>query len=211
MCADNYFTKTAMVSIFYTAAIFGQSAHAQIGDPIKACQATSANQGEEITCLRNVVRGLLDTPALSAEIAPAPPEAAAPAPVEPPAITAGASPQPEEEETPIGAVAATTGIGAEQVIAKQEKQARKTKAGREKQTKKHQESTYVVDFAYTSRGQLILVLANGQVWAQRKGDAQDVRLTKNEKTPVTIRRGALSGYRINFTDKRRVIVAERLK
>jgi len=224
MRTDMYIAKAVLVSMFYSAALFGQSAHAQDNNPIKTCQAESANESEEITCLRNVVRALLNSPAQRAETALVPPgplaspEPQAPVAADTPTVTADTSRKPEEtvaaparKDAPTSPVAAPTGIGAEQVVAKQEKQERKTKAGRKKQVKKNQESSYVLDFAYTSSGQLILVLGNGQVWAQRKGDNQDVRLTDQEKTPVIIRRGAISGYRIDFTDKRRTIIAERLK
>lgn len=97
------------------------------------------------------------------------------------------------------------GIGAEQVPL--EGKARQ-QARREYMTS--DEST-VVDFALNARGKLVLVLNNGQVWKQRGGDVKKVKLSEGETPRVRIKRGAISGYRMDFIDKDRTITVSRVK
>ena len=174
-------------------------------DPVARCADQSGTAELEIACLRGVIRALLSGESVDAVAATAnstEPDAvvaATPAPAEPVAMEAAAP-----EALP---AAAPTGMGAEQVMAREAS----GKKSEKKERKEDGEHARVVDFAYASTGQLILVLDNGQVWGQRSSDNQSVRLQKDEKTPVFIRRGALSGYRIDFTEKHRTITAERLK
>ena len=193
----------AAVSLLATAPLRGE-----VADPIEVCKATSSDTAAEVECLRGVIRDLLDLDAavpdsadagLSADSPthPAPEEAASPPaaiPAAPVATDAVAGEAPAEP----------TGIGAEQVAAKQDRKS-------DSKRKDKEVDALVVDFAYTSLGKLVLVLDNGQVWAQRGGDTREVRLREGEHTPVVIKRGMLSGYRIQFTEKRRTISAERLR
>lgn len=170
------------------------------------------------------------TPAL-AEAAPAP--AAEPA-AEPPGLGAEQVARRKRSETPASRVAeaeetetseqaedaaeasrvaeaAPTGLGAEQVIAKQERETEEGRKKRKARRAKEAVTATLIDFARTSTGRLILVLDNGQVWAQRTSDRQTVRLRDGDKPSVKIRRGALSGYRMELSDPNVTITVERLK
>lgn len=107
------------------------------------------------------------------------------------------------------AAPAVTGIGAEQV---EDRLADQGAAAPERAepTVSSAEGT-VVAFARDPRGQLVLVLADGQIWAQRDSDRGDVSLVEGRAYPVEIEEGFLSGYRMKFPDQQRVLKVERLR
>lgn len=187
-------------------------AAAQTTDPISACKTSSPTDAARIECLENALRRFLPTaPQANAAPAPsaAPVDAKSAAPTAPAAV-APAAPVAAAEGVPVNA-APVSGLGAEQVIAKQERQAEDRGKRRKERLEKEAVKAQLVDFARTSTGRLILVLDNGQVWAQRAGDHQEVRLRKGDTPSVLIRRGTISGYRIEFSDPDVTIIAERLK
>lgn len=169
-------------------------------DPIELCREESGDDQERIACLENAIRGLLNS---------ARPMAAAPLSDNPSGASADgdetqlAEAEPEIEE-PVG-------IGAEQVRARVE---RTTEEGRKKRKERIEEeatTARILDFASNAAGRLIIVLDNGQIWAQRSSDRQRIRLREGETPGVVIRRGALSGYRMHIEDPDLTIVVERLK
>ncbi len=168
-------------------------------DPIELCREESGDDQKRIACLENAIRGLLNT---------AGPVAAAPLEMQPDAVTDG-------EETQLAAaepkVEEPVGIGAEQVRARAERKTDEGKKQRRQRLAGEAETVRLVDFANTAAGRLILVLDNGQIWAQRTGDNQKVRLRKGDTPSIKIRRGAISGYRLEFDSPNVTIVAERLK
>ena len=183
---------------------YGQSSDAD--GPIARCAEQSRTLTEERDCLRMVIRSLMSSGGVLIDS----PQAANAA-----SDVVEAANEPVTQPTPDIAQAMTAskeqkpaGMGAEQVMARQ---ARAEEKNDVKSKEDKGEATVVVDFAYTPKGQLILVMKNGQVWRQRAGDRQSVRLNDGEQTPVIIRRGALSGYRIDFTEKHRTITVERLR
>lgn len=189
--------------IFGAFAPAGAFAEPSAEDIIAACRNDSATDNERFDCLENAIRALGGVSVASEQ------EASPPiAPDAPPATAAVAQSAPPAE---IAVAPAATGIGAEQVVARREKS---TKEGR-KQRKERESAEAIVarmiDFAYTSTGRLVIVLDNGQVWAQRAGDQQEVRLREGDQTDVKIRRGALSGYRLELSEPDVTIVAERLQ
>ncbi|MEM6851619.1 MAG: hypothetical protein AAF527_07825, partial [Pseudomonadota bacterium] len=162
-------------------------------DPVTHCAETSADAAAEIDCLRRVIRDLLPETYAEAEAPPA-------------RVASSMDAATDEAPPPEAAPAAEPELGAEQV----ERRARRTeKSAEESDTAARAEETpqtiitRVVDFDRNAKGQLILVLENGQVWKQRAGDARTVRLKRHEKPQVEIRKGALSGYRIKFLEKGR--------
>jgi hypothetical protein len=176
------------------------SAYAQT-DPIDFCRNSSSDDKARIECLEDAIRGLM--PLAAAENA----ESASPVSpiVRPPAPVVASS-----DESP-AALAPPKGIGAEQVVARQERDSKDRGKLRKERIDKEAITARLVDFARTSAGRLILVLDNGQVWAQRAGDNQEVRLRDGDTPTVRIRRGMISGYRIEFSSPNTTIVAERLK
>lgn len=95
------------------------------------------------------------------------------------------------------------GIGSEQVQTQQQD-------FRSYQTEVQEQST-VADFAYNQNSRLVLVLSNGQVWKQRTGDSNYVRLKKGDTPRVLVRPGAISGYRMEFLDMNETIIVTRLQ
>ena len=166
-------------------------------DPIEFCREESGDKEERIACLENAIRGLLNA---------AGPEAAA-TPLSDTSKegdeTLLAEAEPEVEE-PVG-------IGAEQVRARVERKTEEGKKQRRQRIASDVATARLVDFASTPAGRLVLVLDNGQVWAQRAGDNQKVRLRKGDTPEIKIRRGAISGYRLEFSSPNVTIIAERLK
>lgn len=189
--------------IFGAFAPTGAFAEPSAEDIIAACRNDSATDKERFDCLENAIRALGGVTVASEQEAPPPI-----APDAPPATAAVAQPAPPAE---IAVAPAATGIGAEQVVARREKS---SKEGRKQRKERESAETIVarmIDFAYTPTGRLVIVLDNGQVWAQRAGDRQDVRLREGDQTDVKIRRGALSGYRLEFSEPDVTIIAERLQ
>lgn len=180
------------------------SAQAQTDDLIDNCEGNFEQPEEEIACLRNAIRNLLESNVGDIELVQDPSLG----------IENDVTKDIETVQTESAAIESAhaplppTGIGSEQVAARQDRQ--QLKSGSNRHRDDH-ETSQVVDFTRSANGRLILILDNGQVWAQRGGDVQNINLRDGEHTPVTIKRGAISGYRIHFVEKRRTITAERLR
>jgi hypothetical protein len=97
-----------------------------------------------------------------------------------------------------------SGIGAEQVQVEQD-----IEHGDNRLLQR--EESIVADFAYNQNDKLIIVLSNGQVWKQRTGDSVDVFLKKGDAPKVIVRKGAVSGYRMNFPDLNQTIIVSRIQ
>ena len=98
-----------------------------------------------------------------------------------------------------------SGIGSEQVALKGEA------LEQQRQEYFSAEQSRVIDFAFTQSKQLILILNNGQVWKQRKGDLNTVNLKSGDEPIVSIKRGAVSGYRMHFPQYSRTIGVSRIQ
>ncbi|VAV86835.1 hypothetical protein MNBD_ALPHA06-150 [hydrothermal vent metagenome] len=73
------------------------------------------------------------------------------------------------------------------------------------------EFSTVVDFAYNKEGKLVLVLSNGQAWKQLSSDLQTVSLQDGDSPQISIRRGAVSGYRLKFIEANRTMTVTRVR
>ncbi len=166
------------------AAIFPASAQ---DDPIETCRKESPNDATRILCLENAIR----------------------------VLTTGAEAQTaaveEEEERAPAAEAQTleqaTGLGAEQV---NRRQAAKNKGEAEK-NEPEALTAAVTEFAYTSLGDVILFLDNGQIWRQKSSDKNKLRLSGKRDYTVEVSEGMLSGYRLTVKELKRTILVERIK
>ncbi|WP_411817144.1 hypothetical protein [Hyphococcus sp. DH-69] len=162
-------------------------AFAQDMNPIDYCRENSDGKKERIACLEDALRGFLgETESVAAtptqEPSEQPAEQLAEAPDEP------------------------TGLGAEQVIARN-----KTIAEVEE---KHRESDVVAtlsDFAITRSGTYVFFLDNGQIWRQKPADSNRIRLSKKRDYTVKVSKGTLSGYRLEIEALRRSLLVERIK
>jgi hypothetical protein len=153
---------------------------------IMKCRTDAITQVEQIMCLEKALRD-------ARSINTATPD------------WAGTKSAPSVEGAVAGSAAGASGLGAEQIplYGVDAKRAREIRSAKE--------VSQVTDFAYTQSGRLILVLSNGQVWKQRSGDVQTVKLQEGDTPAVAVRRGAISGYRMDFIDLNRIIIVSRLK
>lgn len=182
-------------------------------NPIEHCQNQSATKDDEIACLRAAIRALIpdqqtppitqtqsdqltaDDPSKTAEVAA---KTASQSEVE--EVTSDNQLETVQKEIP-------TGLGAEQVLAKKERaKDEKQKSAREKTV-----STPILDFAQTSTGRLIIVLANGQVWGQSKGDTQKLNLNEDETLTAEISKSRFGGYKLRIPEMRRTIRVRRIQ
>lgn len=185
-----YLTTTAAVAALFAAGgpAFAQPGGAEADTIVETCRA-EPNQAARIACLELAIYRLAGeaVPQTDGEVPANSPAAPAPAPAELPAVT---------------------GIGAEQVENRLE---REEPASAPAEADIDAERANVIGFARTVRGKLILVLDNGQVWAQRESDDADVVLVEGRAYPVEINEGFMSGYRMRFLDQRRILRVERLR
>ncbi len=183
------------------------AAHAQPpSDPIAACRA-EATDAARIACLEREVqalRALRD--GSTAPLGLSEPVAGPRAPNLTVLAPGPASPNQGAVGVPAIPPVAAPQLGDEQVQQRQER--RKPKKER-KVEQVRQLDARAIDFAYTAGQRLLLVLENGQVWIQLGGDVAKPILRHGEIYEVTIRRGAISGYRLNIADV--TIAVERLK
>ena len=149
------------------------------------CRAKTNTQAEQVTCLETALRKMV------------------PSTGEP--DWGGTQSLPGNSEQAINTTPSTEarGIGAEQIpLNRDEAAAARTRLN---------EQSVVADFAYNQSNRLILVLANGQVWKQRSGDLNNVRIKKGDRPTVIVRPGAVSGYRMEFPEYGQTIVVSRLQ
>lgn len=70
----------------------------------------------------------------------------------------------------------------------------------------------VTDVAFTPFGQFILILDNGQIWRQLKGDADRAHFRSNPRdNRVTISRGLIGSYNLKINDSEHVYKVTRVK
>lgn len=152
---------------------------------IVKCRAKTNTQAEQVTCLENALRTMV------------------PSTGEP--DWGGTQSLPRNPDQAINTTPSTEarGIGAEQIPLNRDRAA----AARTRLN----EQSVVADFAYNQSNRLILVLSNGQVWKQRSGDLNTVRLNKGDRPTVIVRPGAVSGYRMEFPEQKQTIVVSRLQ
>ena len=129
-------------------------------------------------------------------------------PVTPPiaaAVPAEGAPV-EKAPEPSGLPAsAPVGIGAEQVIARNQ-------SADDAQKKLEQvRSLRVASYDIVPYERLVVRLENGQVWRQIKGDTQRIRVDLKRNQTVDISKASMSGYKLRLNEMRRTIRVERIK
>lgn len=171
----------------------GAAGSAEAVHPIALCRETSPNDAARIACLEAALEA-----AVGEERADAAAASIAPSPV--PVATA-----PSGELTP--AAAAPVGLGAEQVVRREVEQ----RLREPEQRKATTVTATISEFAYTSLGDVIFFLDNGQIWRQKKSDKNQLRLSKSRTYAVEVEEGMISGYRLTIKEMRRTILVERIK
>ncbi len=172
-------------------------------DYIADCRTAHADDPGRIACLEAAIRTLTGQGAsVSGETAAV--ESAEETVV---AASAGADAVAAVEADAQAPSAAPSGLGAEQVLARQDRE-----SPRKKDKEEREEVTLAVtDYAVAANGNYILFLENGNVWRQEGKANARVRLYPNKKYTVTLKKGLLSGYRLTINEVKRTFVAERIK
>ena len=206
-----YASMTALTAGFCM--IGNAAAQSTINDnPIDYCRANSDTDAERIACLEGALSSLIGISTAQIPTEETLEPDAAPAPDTPQAPVAVAqTPAAPVTEPAQPSIELAQGLGAEQVNARAEREDDNRKEIRKERQKKQSIEATLVDFAKTGSGKLILVLSNGQVWAQRSGDRTEVRLRKGDKPSVVVRKGSFSGYRMEISKPNRTIIVERLR
>ncbi len=101
--------------------------------------------------------------------------------------------------------AAPVGIGAEQVIARDQT--------REDMIEQLEEARglLVARYDQVPYERLVVTLENGQVWRQIKGDTQSIRVDLKRNQTVDITESSISGYKLRLNEMRRTVRVERVK
>lgn len=120
---------------------------------------------------------------------------------------------PTSQEVPLAGVdvsvesreAEVVGIGADQVIARNQTQQERLDNLEEAR------GMSVASYGTVPVGRLLVRLENGQVWRQIKGDTQQVRVDLERNQTVDIEESSLGGYKLRLNEMRRTIRVERVK
>jgi len=221
--------RAAFISMISASAVVAASpASAQIAgptaDPIAQCRDNNAtDQGERIACLETAIRKLMgDEGARAGKASESAPDTAVarndgredlpdegetdPPPAE--QVAAADDGAGKENATPDTAEAQPTGLGAEQVIARN-RSSGSDDDGDEKEVET--QTAKVVDFAVTRNKKYVFFLENGQIWRQKSSDDNPARLFGSRDYTAEVKRGAVSGYRLSVSGVKRPFLVERLK
>lgn len=160
---------------------------------VEHCRNTSS-EGDRIACLEAALLGK-EAAATANTASAAPTEPAAQ--VDPPSMELEAG-HAEDNLKPAG-------IGAEQVIARNESQEERI----EKLEKAY--GLPVARYDTVPYKKLQITLENGQVWRQISGDTQIIRVDLRRNQTVDIEESSLSGYKLRLNEMRRIVRVERVK
>lgn len=100
---------------------------------------------------------------------------------------------------------AVEGIGADQVIARNQTQQERIENLEEAR------GMNVAGYDVVPHDRLVVRLENGQVWRQIKGDTQKVRVDLERNQTVDIEESSLGGYKLRLNEIRRTIRVERIE
>jgi hypothetical protein len=98
-----------------------------------------------------------------------------------------------------------TGIGADQVIARQQT------AEERREELEVERGLAVASYGYVPYRRLVVTLENGQVWRQIKGDNQYFRIDLGRNQTADITEASMGGYTLRLNEIRRTIRVERVK
>ena len=171
--------------------LFAHSAIAQ-QSVIDHCRNTSSD-ADRIACLEAALLGM--------EVEAAQREAAQ-SQIDPPSLEFEPAPAEGSAESPKPAV---VGIGADQVIARNQTQQERIDSLEEAR------GMNVASYGMVPVGRLLVTLENGQVWRQIKGDTQQVRVDLERNQTVDIEESSLGGYKLRLNEMRRTIRVERVR
>jgi hypothetical protein len=122
-----------------------------------------------------------------------------------PAASASPPRSDSQQAAPAKAAAHPDGIGAEQVVIRNQ-----SRDGARRQFKEVR-GLRVASYDTVSLERLVVRLENGQVWRQIKGDTQRIRVDLKRNQTVDISEASVSGYKLRFNEIRRTIRVERIR
>lgn len=102
---------------------------------------------------------------------------------------------------------AVSGLGAEQVMASQNRRMPKD----DPDNPDNKLEARVIDYSRTNSGNYIFILDNDQVWAQQDFDRTMLSLDDGETYQIEVVKGFLSGYRMRFPELNRLVKVRRLR
>ncbi len=176
---------TVILVVFCTSTVFAQQSI------VDACRETSSD-ADRITCLEAALLGrerLIDTSTRTQ--------------VDPPDLELDAEPAGDAVDPVPNAV--PVGIGAEQVIAS-------TQTSEElRESLEAARGLSVASYDHVPYERLLVILENGQVWRQIKGDTQNIRVDLKRNQTVDITESSLGGYKLQLNEMRRTVRVERIK
>lgn len=168
----------------------------------------SSTEAERIACLEAALIGKEAQPEAAVAPSSATPEPASQ--VDPPSMQIDAGPADAEtaeaaEVESSRVKAEPNGIGAEQVIARDQ-------TGEERmEPLKAERGLVVVKYEWVPYERLVVTFENGQVWRQIKGDVNRIRTSLERNQTADITESALGGYQLHLNEIRRTIRVERVR
>ncbi len=180
---------------------------------IERCKQTTSDS-DRIVCLEAAILmqagGAVPEPPATAPDADSAKALPDDEPVEtPPPTTAEAAPaladEEPEESTVIPEETVATGIGAEQVIARQQTQEEMLAALAQ------ETGLRVAKYETVPYQKLQVTLENGQVWRQIKGDTQKLNVNLRKNQTVDISESSISGYKLRLNEMRRTVRVQRIR
>lgn len=162
---------------------------------VDRCRQTSSD-ADRIACLEAAILGreLVKAPKAQTQI-------------DPPSLQLEAGPADTSvDDSPnAGAYPDPAGIGASQVIARQQSQEDRLASLEEAR------GLRVASYAIVPFEKLVVTLENGQVWRQISGDNQKLRVDTDRNQTVDITESSLGGYKLRLNEMRRTLRVERVK
>jgi hypothetical protein len=162
---------------------------------IEHCKQTSSD-ADRIACLEAALLGKTVEPVPAAQI-------------DPPSMDIEAGPADDAVDPPAAAAAAAgvgsqpVGIGAEQVIARDQEQ--------RDEAVQAERGLVVAKYEWVPYERLVVTFENGQVWRQIKGDVNRIRTSLERNQTADITESRLGGYQLHLNEIRRTIRVERIR
>jgi hypothetical protein len=163
---------------------------------VDRCRQAS-DDAERIACLEAAILGRGQTKVAGAQTQTDPPS---------PQLEAGSADTSNDDSAKAaGAHPGASGIGASQVIARQQSQDDRLASLEEAR------GLRVASYATVPFEKLVVTLENGQVWRQINGDNQKIRVDGDRNQTVDITESSLGGYKLRLNEMRRTLRVERIK
>ncbi|MEM1176295.1 MAG: hypothetical protein AAGA33_14265 [Pseudomonadota bacterium] len=195
--------RPATTLIAFTGLILGTSASAQ-EQIVERCKQTSSKD-DRIACLEAALlmrdgteATQIDPPSITLSSGTADTKSSRAAATDSAPVSAAAEATNSQQQPP-------SGIGAEQVIARQQTQEERNAA------LQRSEKLAVASYRELAFGRLQVTLENGQVWEQIKGDTRKVRADLRKNQTVNIEESSFGGYKLRLNEMRMEIRVRRIR